>query len=184
MPSRHSAPITAPFRHPSVTESSVALPPIQREASVARSTNARFTASRGRPASLSQMPVAHEGPAYCLSTFRVRALDPAVHQVLAYPRGPGKSRPDEVRCLSAGSTATGGRHSKDDDMTELMSNDLHRHDWAARAAEARAARAAEGLAQAKKLPPGLKRSEAIRKAEHLRFAADTKNWLTAKEPAA
>jgi hypothetical protein len=172
MLSRHTAPITAPFRHPSVTESSIALPPIQREASVARSTNARFTASRGRPASLSQMPVAHGDPAYCLSTFRVRALDPAVHQVLAYPRGPGKSRPDEVRCLSAGSTATGGRHSKDDDMTELMSNDLHRHDWAARAAEA--------LAQAKKLPPGLKRSEAIRKAAQLRIAADMKNWLTAK----
>src|SRR5882757_8992595 len=46
MPSRHTAAITAPFRHPSVTESPVALPPISREASVARSTNARFTASR------------------------------------------------------------------------------------------------------------------------------------------
>ena len=57
-------------------------------------------------------------------------------------------------------------------MTELTRNDIDSHDWAARAAE--------GLAQAKKLPPGLKRSEAIRKAEHLRFAADMKNWLTAK----
>jgi hypothetical protein len=57
-------------------------------------------------------------------------------------------------------------------MTELMSNDLDSHDWAARAAEA--------LAQAKKLPPGLKRSEAIRKAAQLRIAADMKNWLTAK----
>jgi hypothetical protein len=28
MPSRHTAAITAPFRHPSVTESSVVLPPI------------------------------------------------------------------------------------------------------------------------------------------------------------
>jgi hypothetical protein len=57
-------------------------------------------------------------------------------------------------------------------MTELMSNDLDRHDWAGRAAEA--------LAQAKKLPPGSKRSEAIRKAAQLRIAADMKNWLTAK----
>src|SRR5260370_27504360 len=72
MLSRHTAPITAPFRHPSVTESSVALPPIQREPSVARSTHARFTASRRSPASLSQMPVAHGDPAYCLSTVRVR----------------------------------------------------------------------------------------------------------------
>ena len=62
------------------------------------------------------------------------------------------------------------------DMTELTRNDLDSHDWATRAAE--------GLAQAKKLPPGLKRSEAIRKAAQLRIAADMKNWLTAKEPAA
>ena len=34
---------------------------------------------------------------------------------------------------------------KDDDMTELMRNDFDSHDWAARAAEA--------LALAKKLPP-------------------------------
>jgi hypothetical protein len=57
-------------------------------------------------------------------------------------------------------------------MTELMRNDLDSHDWAARAAEA--------LEQAKKLPPGLQRFEAIRKAAHLRIAADMKNWLTAK----
>ena len=76
--------------------------------------------------------------------------------------------------LPAGNTATCERHSKDDDMAKLTRNDLDRHDWAARAAES--------LAQAKKLPPGLKRSEAIRKAGQLRFAADMKNWLKAKEP--
>jgi hypothetical protein len=59
-------------------------------------------------------------------------------------------------------------------MTELTRNDLDSHDWAARAAEA--------LAQAKKLPPGLKRSEAIRKAGQLRLAADMKNWLMSKKP--
>jgi hypothetical protein len=59
-------------------------------------------------------------------------------------------------------------------MTELARNDLDNHDWAARASEA--------LAHAKKLPPGLKRSEAVRKAEQLRLAADMKNWLIAKEP--
>ena len=73
--------------------------------------------------------------------------------------------------LSAGSTAT-LRRSKDNDMTELTRNDIDSHDWAARASEA--------LAQANKLPPGLKRSEAIRKAAQLRIAADMKNWLTAK----
>jgi hypothetical protein len=57
-------------------------------------------------------------------------------------------------------------------MTEPTRNDPDRHDWAARAAEA--------LARAKKLPPGLKRSEAIRKAGQLRIAADMKSWLTAK----
>ena len=67
-------------------------------------------------------------------------------------------------------------HHIQNDMTELTRNDLDSHDWATRAAE--------GLAQAKKLPPGLKRSEAIRKAAQLRIAADMKNWLTAKEPAA
>jgi hypothetical protein len=59
-------------------------------------------------------------------------------------------------------------------MTELTRNDLDRHDWAARASQA--------LARAKKLPPGSTRSEAIRKAEHLRFAADMKEWLMPKEP--
>ena len=62
--------------------------------------------------------------------------------------------------------------SKDDDMTELTRNDIDSHDWAARASEA--------LAQAKTLPTGLKRSEAIRKAAQLRIAADMKNWLTVK----
>jgi hypothetical protein len=78
------------------------------------------------------------------------------------------------------SDAAGWQHSgptsatvKDNDMTELTRNDLDSHDWAARAAE--------DLAQAKKLPPGFKRSEAIRKAEQLRFAADMQNWLKPKE---
>jgi hypothetical protein len=58
-------------------------------------------------------------------------------------------------------------------MTELTRNGLDSHDWAARAAEA--------LAQAKRLPPGSMRSEATRKAGQLRFAADMKEWLKAKE---
>ena len=61
-------------------------------------------------------------------------------------------------------------------MKPLTPNDLDNHDWAGRASEA--------LAQAKKLPPGLKRSEAIRKAGQLRIAADMKSWLMAKEPVA
>ena len=76
--------------------------------------------------------------------------------------------------LSAEGTATYERHSKEDDMTELTRDDLDSHDWAARAAEA--------LAQAKKLPPGSMRSEAIRKAGQLRIAADMKNLLMSKEP--
>ena len=59
-------------------------------------------------------------------------------------------------------------------MTEMTRNDADSHDWAARAAEA--------LAQANRLPPGLKRSEAIRKAGQLRIAADMKNLLMPKEP--
>jgi hypothetical protein len=74
--------------------------------------------------------------------------------------------------LPAGSTATCGRHSKDDDMAELTRNNLDRHDWAARASQA--------LARAKKLPPGSKRSEAIRKAEQFRYAAEMKKWLMPK----
>jgi hypothetical protein len=59
-------------------------------------------------------------------------------------------------------------------MTEFTRNDLDSHDWAARASEA--------LAQAKKLPPGSMRSEAIRKAGQLRVAADMKDLLTSKRP--
>ena len=54
-------------------------------------------------------------------------------------------------------------------MTELTRNDLDNHDWAARASEA--------LAQAKRLPPGSTRSEAIRKAGQLQLAADMKYFL-------
>jgi hypothetical protein len=57
---------------------------------------------------------------------------------------------------------------------KLTRSDIDSHDWVARASQA--------LAQAKKLPPGSKRSEAIRRAGQLRTAADMKNWLTAKAP--
>jgi hypothetical protein len=76
--------------------------------------------------------------------------------------------------LSAESIATCERHSKDDDMTELTRSDLDIHDWAARASEA--------LTQAKKLPPGSLRSQAIKKAGQLRVAADMKNLLMSKKP--
>jgi hypothetical protein len=58
-------------------------------------------------------------------------------------------------------------------MTEPTRNEVDDHDWAARAAEA--------LAKAKKLPPGSMRCEAIRKAGQLRAAAEMKNWLMTKE---
>jgi hypothetical protein len=76
--------------------------------------------------------------------------------------------------LSVGNTATCEGHSEDDDMTELPRNDLDSHDWAAQASEA--------LAQARKLPAGSMRSEAIRKAEQLGFAADMRKWLIPKTP--
>jgi hypothetical protein len=40
------------------------------------------------------------------------------------------------------------------------------------------------LGTGQKLPPGLKQSEAIRKAGQLRIVAHVKNWLVAEEPAA
>jgi hypothetical protein len=52
---------------------------------------------------------------------------------------------------------------------------VDRHDWDARASQA--------LANAKKLPPGSKRTEAIRKAGQLRVAAEMKGLLMTKEPA-
>jgi hypothetical protein len=51
----------------------------------------------------------------------------------------------------------------------------HGLDWDAKASEA--------LEQAQKLPPGTKRSEAIKKAGQLRVAADMKNLLMAKAQA-
>ena len=57
---------------------------------------------------------------------------------------------------------------------KLTQGNVDRHDWDARASEA--------LENAKKLPPGSKRIEAIKKAGQLRVAADMKSLLTAKEP--
>ena len=59
-------------------------------------------------------------------------------------------------------------------MTPTHGN-IDRHDWNARALEA--------LENAKKLPPGSKRIEAIKKAGQLRVAADMKDLLATKEPA-
>jgi hypothetical protein len=59
------------------------------------------------------------------------------------------------------------------DRHETTDAGLHSHDWDTRASEA--------LAEAKKLPPGLKRSEAIKKAGQLRVAADMKNLLAPTE---
>jgi hypothetical protein len=61
-------------------------------------------------------------------------------------------------------------------MKPPTADDFDRHDWAARASKA--------LAQSKKMPPGSKRSEAVRKAGQLRIAADMKDWLMTREPAA
>jgi hypothetical protein len=52
----------------------------------------------------------------------------------------------------------------------------HSFDWDAKASEA--------LEQAKKLPPGPKRSEAIKKAGQLRVAADMRKLLMPKAPLA
>ena len=55
-------------------------------------------------------------------------------------------------------------------MKQLTPTGTHSHDWDTQASDA--------LAEAKKLPPGLKRSEAMKKAGQLRVAADMKNLLT------
>lgn len=60
------------------------------------------------------------------------------------------------------------------DMEQTRSN-IDIHDWDARASEA--------LANAKKLPLGSKRAEAIKKAGQLRVAADMKDLLMTKESA-
>jgi len=56
-------------------------------------------------------------------------------------------------------------------MTHTQGN-IDRHDWDARASDA--------LENAKKLPPGSKRIEAIKKAGQLRVAADMKDLLLTK----
>ena len=76
--------------------------------------------------------------------------------------------------LPAGSTPICKHPSKDSDMAKLTHHDFDSHDWAARASHA--------LAQAKMLPPGSMRSEAIRKAEQLRVAADMRDFLMLKDP--
>jgi hypothetical protein len=59
-------------------------------------------------------------------------------------------------------------------MKQLTHKGLRSLDWDTQASEA--------LAEAKKLPPGLKRSEAMKRAGQLRVAADMKQFLTPKEP--
>jgi len=59
-------------------------------------------------------------------------------------------------------------------LNQLKHSNLDSHDWDARASDA--------LVEAKKLPPGLDRSKAMKKASQLRVAADMKKLLTAKEP--
>jgi hypothetical protein len=76
--------------------------------------------------------------------------------------------------LRAGSTPICEHPSKNNDMAKLTRDDFDNHDWAARASHA--------LAQAKRLPSGSMRSEAIRKAEQLRVAADMKNFLMLTDP--
>jgi hypothetical protein len=61
-----------------------------------------------------------------------------------------------------------------DEAMKNTHNNIDRHDWDARASEA--------LENAKKLSPGSKRIEAIKKAGQLRIAADMKDLLMAKEP--
>jgi len=75
--------------------------------------------------------------------------------------------------LPAVSTSIREHHNKDNDMAKLTRDDFDSHDWAARASQA--------LAQAKRLPPGSMRSEAIRRAEQFRVAADMKSFLS-KDP--
>ena len=58
-------------------------------------------------------------------------------------------------------------------MKQMTQKGLHSLDWDAKASEA--------LEQAKKLPAGSKRSEAIKKAGQLRVAADMKKLLTPTE---
>jgi hypothetical protein len=59
-------------------------------------------------------------------------------------------------------------------MKQLTRKGLHGHDWDIKASEA--------LERTKKLPPGSKRSDAIKKAGQLRVAADMKNLLMTREP--
>jgi hypothetical protein len=61
-------------------------------------------------------------------------------------------------------------------MTEVTRNVVDSHDWAARASEA--------LAQAKKFAARIETIRSYQKSRTLRVAADMKNLLMAKEPAA
>jgi hypothetical protein len=65
--------------------------------------------------------------------------------------------------------------SEDHDLKQLTGSNLDTHDWDARASEA--------LANAKKLPPGSLRNDAINKAGQLRIAADMKKLIASKRPA-
>ena len=58
-------------------------------------------------------------------------------------------------------------------MNQLKHSNLDGHDWDARASDA--------LVEAKKLPPGLERSKAMKKAGQLRVAADMKRIMTVEK---
>jgi hypothetical protein len=86
MPNRHITAITARSSAPvGDREGLAALWPDPTGGIVARSANTHPIAARGGAASLSQMPVAHGGPAHYRSSYRFRALDTEMHQMRPYP---------------------------------------------------------------------------------------------------
>src|ERR1700676_4801096 len=88
----------------------------------------------------------------------------------------GQSRPKcDVRDTSAYPPIATAERTWRDVSNVPMAEVKRIHDWDARASEA--------LANAKKLPPGSKRAEAIKKAGQLRVAADMKDLPMTKESA-
>jgi hypothetical protein len=84
-----------------------------------------------------------------------------------------RKRPDAIQRERLAFQRTGLAGDRENSM-KLTQGNVDRHDWDARASEA--------LENAKKLPPGSKRIEAIKKAGQLRVAADMKDLLMTKEP--
>src|SRR4051794_2878613 len=119
------------------------------------------------------MPGTSGHPARRSGAIGLRALNPQMPELRPCLRGADSIGPNEVGSVALDQQrAIAAKITMDRIVRRHRSTSANIHDWAGRAEEA--------LAEARKLPKGAARNEALKKASQLRLAADMKGILFAK----